>query len=40
LKEELDGTKCYKARLVVKKFQQHEGIDFTDFLSYCEANYD
>jgi len=39
LKEEHDSTKRYKARMVVKGFQQREGIDFTDILSCCEANY-
>jgi len=30
LKEENDDTKRYKARLVVKGFQQWEGIDFIE----------
>ena len=28
MEEKNDGTKRYKARLVVKSFQQREGIDF------------
>jgi len=40
LKEDHDGTKRYKARIVVKRFQQREGIDFNQiFLSCCETNY-
>ena len=30
----------YKARLVVKGFQQREDRLYGDFLSYCEVNYD
>jgi len=33
LKEENDGTKRYKARLVVKEFHQREDIDFTEIFS-------
>ena len=33
IKNEHDGRKCYKARLVVKGFQQKKGTDYSDIFS-------
>ena len=34
MKEEHDSTKRYKARMVVKRFQQREDIDFNKIFSH------
>jgi hypothetical protein len=33
IKGEHDGSKCYNERLVVKGFQQKEGVDYTNIFS-------
>lgn len=39
LKEEVDGKKKYKARLVVKGFQQIQNLDYSKVLSCGEDDY-
>ena len=36
IKNEHDGSKCYKSRLVVKGFQQKKGIDYSEIFFSCE----
>lgn len=38
IKEEHDGSQRYKARLVVKGFQQKECIDYTDVLDVVKLS--